>query len=225
MKPIADRLWAKTDIKGPDDCWEWQGFRHPKGHGQIGRGRRAEGLTYTHIAAWEVENGPVPVGAFVCHRCDNPPCVNPRHLFLGTPADNTADMVAKRRHSHGLRHATKLTETDVIAVRRMLAGGSTQQSVADRFSVSRSMIGQIGRFNRWALTESEPEVADELKSRPLPGQNRTCGNGHTYEDVGVYLNGKSRVCKACQRERVARYMANGGREKKRQTAAAKRAST
>ena len=96
---IADRLWAKVDRKGRFNreigrCWEWTGYRHPMGHGMIGDGRR---LVYTHRVSWEITNGPIPSGLLVCHHCDNPPCVRPSHLFVGTQADNVRDMWAKGR--------------------------------------------------------------------------------------------------------------------------------
>jgi hypothetical protein len=215
MKPIADRLWAKTDIRGPDECWEWQGWRHPAGHGQIGRGRRSDGLAYTHVVAWEVTNGPVPAGINVCHHCDNPPCVNPRHLFLGTQADNTHDMIGKRRHSFGEAHASKLTEAEVIEVRQLLAGGLTQEAVAAQYGVSRSMVGLISRFQRWRLTDPDPELKVALLRRVRTGEHEVCSKGHVFAEVGFYQNANGRLCKACHKIRMQRYLDNGGREKKR----------
>jgi hypothetical protein len=152
IRPLKDRLFARTDIRGPDECWLWIGWRHPGGHGQIGRGSRAEGLAYTHVVSWEIANGKrVPLGMCVCHKCDNPPCVNPDHLFLGTRADNTADMLSKRRHPHGESASwARLTDRDVLEIRRLSDGGVTQREIGQRFNVSRSLVGLIVQRLRWS---------------------------------------------------------------------------
>jgi len=96
-------------VRADNGCLEWQGARLASGYGLIGRGRRDEGMAYVHRLAWELAHGPIPDGMFVCHHCDNPPCCNVEHLFLGTHADNMADMVTKGRACGGGRHMTART--------------------------------------------------------------------------------------------------------------------
>lgn len=94
--PIAVRFWQFVTPAGDNDCWEWQGARM-HGYGCIRDGARN---VQAHRLAWKMATGQrIPTGMVICHHCDNPPCVNAAHLFLGTPRDNVIDAVAKGRHS------------------------------------------------------------------------------------------------------------------------------
>jgi hypothetical protein len=96
----VDRFWLLVEVRGESDCWEWTGAKsvvYPGfAYGSFPTGRRG-GHCYAHRHAWLLSNGPIPPGMSICHHCDNPPCCNPAHLFLGTQRDNIQDAVSKGR--------------------------------------------------------------------------------------------------------------------------------
>lgn len=133
----------------PDECWIWVGWVRPDGYGQMAwRGD----FVLAHRISWELSNGKPPADLNVLHRCDNPPCVRPDHLFLGTPADNSRDMVAKGRTlpSKGeLNHHSKLKESQVREILERRRGGETQSSIAKHFGRSLPCISHICLGLNW----------------------------------------------------------------------------
>jgi len=128
------------------DCVVWPGYKNEKGYGKVMVARRC---VRAHRHAWGQHFGPIPDGLNVLHNCDNPACINPGHLFLGTQAQNMADKVAKDRQQKGERVPTaKLTEGDVREI-RALKGSLTQRAIAVRFAVDQSTVSDIVRRKNW----------------------------------------------------------------------------
>lgn len=140
MATREERFWRKV-AKG-DGCWEWRGHRSTNmGHGILKSGPRgACRQEYAHRVSWELHFGPIPDGLNVCHSCDNPPCVNPAHLWLGTDADNMADRDRKGRHG-----SIKLTADQVRAIRVRRAAGELTRPLAKAFGVSQSYVSMLSR--------------------------------------------------------------------------------
>jgi len=103
--PLEERFWNKVNKTSPAGCWIWTASRGSAGYGQFLLKERPIGA---HRVAWELTKGLIPLGLYVCHKCDNKLCVNPQHLFLGTQADNIADMVSKGRQAKGDNHGAHL---------------------------------------------------------------------------------------------------------------------
>ena len=144
----GQRFWRNVDRKGANECWEWKGAKIRTGYGRFKVGGK---MVYTHRWSYERYRSEIPDGMFVCHHCDNPACVNPLHLFLGTQADNMADRDAKGRQIKGEAHSgAKLTEADVVAIKRRLqAGGETHKAIATDYGVSQRLISRINTGRQW----------------------------------------------------------------------------
>lgn len=152
---FAERFWSKIDkmvpSRRPDlgPCWEWTAYRGPMGYGELGRKnpRRTEDA---HRVSWELTTGSGAGALCVLHRCDNPPCCNPAHLFLGTRTANAADKVAKGRHRWGSRHHRAiLNESTAAEAKAMLSVGAKEREVAERFGLSRSAVAAMAQGRTW----------------------------------------------------------------------------
>lgn len=153
-RPFVERFWEK--VQKTESCWLWTGQTNNKGYGWIwtdapqplGRKRLA------HRISWELQNGSVPNGLYVLHNCpggDNPLCVNPAHLFLGTAGDNARDAKAKGRNACGERHSgSKLIAEQVLRIRARLAAGDKPGSIAKDYGVSEACIRHIDSRTSWA---------------------------------------------------------------------------
>lgn len=145
-----ERFWRY--VEKSQRCWEWKGYRNEKGYGIINlRGERV----MAHRMAWQMSAGPIPEGLFVLHHCDNPCCVKFKHLFLGTLADNNADMMAKFNHRGGPMPGTKnhravLAEADVRAIR---ASDESGPVLGARYGVTRNQIWAIRKRLFWKHIE------------------------------------------------------------------------
>ena len=156
---------------GPGECWPWTAALDRYGYGRIGLGRRGEGTRGAHVVAWELEHGPVPVAQCVLHHCDNPPCCNPSHLFLGTRGDNWRDARRKGRHPWGpqVRRGTanglaKLDESGARAIKHALARGEAPSDLATKHGVSRSLIYEIRAGRAWGWLD----VLQSVAQAPIP---------------------------------------------------------
>lgn len=163
------RFWSKVNKDGPtmphmeSPCWVWTAgvFRH--GYGAFDLGGKKIG---SHRASWTIANGVIQDNLCVCHRCDNPACCRHDHLFLGTHADNAKDKTMKGRQAKGSTHSSrthpervmrgeahkrsKLTDTQVLAIRAIYAaGGITQTEIGLRYGVTQALIGYIIRRANW----------------------------------------------------------------------------
>ena len=167
--PLAQRFWAKVDKRGSDECWPWLAARDKDGYGVLDKGRAAR------VSLALVLGRPLLPGECALHRCDTPPCVNPKHLYAGTDADNRADKMAKGRQARGDAHGrrlhperyprgeghpiAKLSTMTVMEIRRALLVGDPQRAIAARYGVSQKTVQNIKKGRTWRhVAAYEPEA-------------------------------------------------------------------
>lgn len=148
--PLLERFWRHVKAGSDDECWPWE--KCPKDrYGAIGKDGVIE---RAHRVSWQIHIGPIPPGVQVLHTCDNPPCVNPKHLFLGDQTANMRDMARKGRGRSAPRAAlqnskAKVTRAEVAEIRQQLGAGHSQSTIARRFNISQTNVSAISRRKTW----------------------------------------------------------------------------
>ena len=139
---MEERFWSKVNIRGDDECWEWTTTsRHGFGYGMFWL---HDGMKKAHRVAWMLTNGPITDGGWVCHHCDNPPCCNPSHLYLGNRKTNAEDKSNRGRASMGGRRV--LSDDDYTFIRMWIDLGYTQKEVADTHRITQSWVSRIVNY-------------------------------------------------------------------------------
>lgn len=148
MKTVLERFWSRVNRGAPDECWPWTGGSDWGGYGIFW----FNGVNTTaHRASYEIFVGKPPATHFVCHTCDNRRCVNPRHLFIGTPGDNMRDRDAKDRQAKGEQFARSGITPDTVRMIRTSSLSDTQ--LAAKLGVTKGAINHIRHGRNWRHVE------------------------------------------------------------------------
>ena len=160
MTKVEQRFWEQVDRAAPNGCWHWTGIRDKRGYGRAYTGySRVNGKVRSHMmlahrAAFLLEHGNLPWDKHICHRCDNPQCVNPAHLYAGTQSQNMRDAWGRGRRqmnkidNAGEKHGmAKLDKETVLAIR---AANGPQRAIASHFGISQGAVQLIRARKRWA---------------------------------------------------------------------------
>lgn len=145
-----NRIFKRVVQDAATGCWNYHGGRSSSGYGIVSVCNKSVGA---HRLSFELANGPIPKGLWVLHRCDNPSCINPDHLFLGTAADNNADCKSKRRTACRIGEKNtraRLVEKTVMEIRRLANTGISQRKIARQFGISQQHVSAISRGRFWS---------------------------------------------------------------------------
>ncbi len=145
---FEERFWRFVGKGEEDECWPWKGARLEAGYGHFVYNKQP---LKAHRVSFEITHGKIPEGLCVLHKCDNPPCVNPKHLYAGTHKQNSFDRDSKNRGAKGeTQGASKLTTAEVLEIRRLHASGKyNQKDIATMFNCNHSNVNQIVNRKSW----------------------------------------------------------------------------
>ena len=143
----VDIFWSNIQKSIDTECWIYTKCISTTGYGRIQINRK---FVFAHRFSYQLHFGDIPDGMFICHHCDNPPCCNPSHLFLGTSSDNSNDMAAKFRNDKGEEHwNNKLNQTQVLEIKSLLKNGESVSNIANTYNVHVNTIYDIRNNRIW----------------------------------------------------------------------------
>ncbi len=204
----ATRFWANVDIRTPNECWPWKLGCFARGYGQcnffkldMDSSPCLRQLVYTHRIAWVLTFGEIPTTVKVLHKCDNPPCCNPGHLFTGSQKDNVDDMMEKGRHGHGTTGPPPKFSPDLIeaAIAEYTLTKRPLDHVARDCGISethlRRLVKARGIECRRRVHKLQPEQAQEVRDLYKTGQytyvDLASKFGVTFANIGYIVRGKT----------------------------------
>jgi hypothetical protein len=153
---LKDRFYLKFTINNENGCWEWAANRFPKGYGCFKLNGKSQAA---HRVSYEIHIGKIKKGMVICHHCDNPCCVNPAHLFMGTQKENLLDRKEKGRSIFGEKNGrSKLKTADINKIRLLLKNKIDQRDIAKEFGVGQTTISRIKMNESWNHIKGEVNV-------------------------------------------------------------------
>jgi hypothetical protein len=164
----VDAFWSRVDVRQDHECWNWTGAKSDRGYGLYAPLPGV--LLRTHRVAYALHNGSVDDDLFVCHTCNNPPCCNPKHLFLGTPKDNNHDMIQKGRNVVMYGESNHYAKLIADQVRSIYQDPRMNREIAEEYKVSSSLISMIRRRKIWAKETSNLPDSPLRRSGPKPAK-------------------------------------------------------
>lgn len=183
-RKVMERFVDKVDIKGDDECWEWLGGIDKDGYGKFkinGKDIRA------HRASWLIHDGEIPSGSFVLHNCDNPSCVNPKCLFLGTSKGNSFDREMKDRENHtsGERYINQTTTWEIVDnLRNDAMNGMTQKELVEKYKIIKQSVSRIINNEQWFNIEYQGWLDDNRDLLRYEGGGESNGRAkYTQEEI------------------------------------------